>query len=38
MDAPHISDLAQFLRKDDGSIAWLRLNMRIHRPVARGNK
>jgi CubicO group peptidase (beta-lactamase class C family) len=28
---PHTGDLAQFVRSNDGSIAWLRLNMRLHR-------
>jgi CubicO group peptidase (beta-lactamase class C family) len=32
MDAPHTDDLAQFLRTKEGRVAWLRLNMRIHRP------
>jgi CubicO group peptidase (beta-lactamase class C family) len=32
LNAPFTGDFAQFLRKSDGNIAWLRLNMRIHRP------
>jgi CubicO group peptidase (beta-lactamase class C family) len=31
LEAPHKGDLGQFLRNPDGSIAWLRLGLRIHR-------
>lgn len=31
MEAPNKGDLGQFLRNPDGSIAWLRLGLRIHR-------
>ena len=32
-EEPNKGDLGQFLRNPDGSIAWLRIGMRIHRPV-----
>jgi len=31
LEAPHKGDLGQFLRNPDGSIAWLRLGLRVHR-------
>lgn len=31
LETPYKGDLGQFLRNPDGSIAWLRLGMRIHR-------
>jgi CubicO group peptidase (beta-lactamase class C family) len=31
LEAPYKGDLGQFLRNPDGSIAWLRLGLRIHR-------
>jgi CubicO group peptidase (beta-lactamase class C family) len=33
LEGPHKGALGQFLRDPDGSIAWLRLGMRIHRPI-----
>ena len=33
LEAPYKGDLGQFLRNPDGSIAWLRLGTRIHRPL-----
>jgi CubicO group peptidase (beta-lactamase class C family) len=33
LEAPHKGNLGQFLRNPNGSIAWLRLGLRIHRPL-----
>ncbi len=33
LEDPYKGDLGQFLRDPDGSIAWLRLGTRIHRPL-----
>jgi len=33
LEAPSKGNLGQFLRAPDGSIAWLRLGLRIHRPL-----
>ena len=33
LEDPYMGDLGQFLRDQDGSIAWLRLGKRIHRPL-----
>ena len=33
LEDPYKGDLGQFLRNPDGSIAWLRLGTRIHRPL-----
>jgi hypothetical protein len=35
LEDPYKGDLGQFLRNPDGSIAWLRLGTRIHRPLYR---